>query len=243
MFPLVDVVVLNYNNKGMIEKCVESINKFLPSGNLIVIDQASTDGSRDWLMNNYKMIENKNLILNLNNNGAWAGRSQGVRASQTDYIIFLDSDTEARNHESEWLPIMLDMMREKDSGIIEMRVQLWDGNWRLGGFAACMVKREVFQDIGLFDSKFLIGADNQFWAKYMWNGKWKYKYCKETDIYHYCGGTITRGCLKNKAQELHQKYRIEMLEYIYTKEFLRDTQWKYNSLRHYHEIQEGYREN
>jgi GT2 family glycosyltransferase len=132
-------------------------------------------------------------------------------------------------------------MSADDSGIVEMRVQLYNNDWRLGGFAACMVKREVFKEIGLFDEHFLIGGDNEFWAKYMHNGKWKFKYCVDTDIYHYCGGTITRGCLKDKAQELHQKYRIDLLEYIHTRKFLENTQWKYNKLRFYHEQKLGWR--
>lgn len=232
-----DVVILNYNNGHLIKDCICSLEKFKTDCRVIVVDQGSSDGTCEWLKSN-KFIDK--LILNDKNTGAWEGRNQGLRCAQTDRIVFFDSDTQVRD--AEWLDQLLSTAEEKLAGIIEAKVELYDRSIQFAGFAACMIKREVFDEIGRFDPNFLIGGDNDFWARFIWCGKWAIRFCDLTNIYHYCGGTIVRGVLKDQAKELHQKYRIDLLEKKYTKKFLRDTQWKLNNLRFYHEQKRGWRD-
>ena len=64
----VDIVVLNCNNNGYLQNCIESIKDNIDgSYNLIVVDQNSQDGSREWLIESNVV---SHLILNKKNKGS-----------------------------------------------------------------------------------------------------------------------------------------------------------------------------
>lgn len=84
----VSVIILNHNNYREIQSC---LNHLRPHKDLlmeiIVVDNNSCDGSREWLE------EQKDIILIKNpKNGCASGRNLGVSASTGDYLVFLDSD-------------------------------------------------------------------------------------------------------------------------------------------------------
>lgn len=238
MKPGIDIIILCYNNIQHIVKCIEAIHRnTLSEHKLIVIDQNSTDGSREWLIA-CPYIDK--LILNNENNGAWEGRNQGIREATHEWHMFMDSDTEIRD--PNWDDKMFACIKAPTIGLIEARVQLYNGDWRFAGFAANMIRHEVFQEIGLFDHHFLIGGDNDFWTRFWWYGKFKIAYCPDTDIFHYCGGTITRGCLKEQASALDTCYRNELLRKKYTDKFLDMTLWTLNAKRLEAEKKMGWRE-
>jgi len=237
MKPGMDIIVMNYNNKGLIEKCLLGIHKnTICSHKLIVIDQNSTDGTKEWLQEDLAIDK---VIFNKVNVGAWEGRNQGVREAEHEWQMFFDSDTEIRD--ANWDDKMLKCGEDSKVGLVEARVELWDGKLRFAGFAGCMIRNEVFREIGLFDHHFLIGGDNDFWARFYWDGRWQIKYCPDTDIYHYCGGTITRGCMAKQSKELDTAYRKEMMELKYTEKFRDSTLWALNKKRWNAEKEMGWR--
>ncbi len=87
----VSVIILNYNNKNVIENCINSILKFNEryEVEIIVVDNQSTDGSYQLLQEKYK---NKIKLLKNSKNGCSSGRNLGVKNATKDYIMFLDSD-------------------------------------------------------------------------------------------------------------------------------------------------------
>lgn len=233
----VDIIVLNCDNKGYIEPCLKSITANTPGRyNLIVVDQGSKDGSREWL------VESKiasHLILNNQNNGAWEGRNQGLRVTKYDWVVFLDSDTEIKD--PLWLDKLWDYTLDKESGMVEARVKIWNDSYRFAGFAACMIRRKVFQELGMFDHHFKIGGDIIFWARFGWLGKWKTYFCDDTDIIHHCGRTINRaGVDQTKDSPEHQHYRVDLPRYIYSEKFLADTVGVLSRQRHEEEVQRGW---
>lgn len=217
----VDIVVMNCDNDGYIQKCVQTIienteGKF----KLIVIDQNSKDGSREWLVNSKKI---SHLILNDTNVGAWEGRNQGFRAGkwENDWVVFFDSDVEV--NDPNWIDKMWNYTIDPQAGVIESRVKIHDGSYMFGGFASCMIRKQVIKDIGLFDHHYLIGGDIDFWTRFKWNGKWRIYWCDDTDIVHHCGRTINRD--RKPAEEIpeHVQFRQKLTQYKYTPQFLNDT--------------------
>lgn len=86
----ISIIILNYNNKGVIEKCIDSITKL---GNkyhfeIIVVDNQSKDGSYELLEEKYKDI----ILLKNDRNGCSSGRNLAVRNASKEYLLFLDSD-------------------------------------------------------------------------------------------------------------------------------------------------------
>jgi GT2 family glycosyltransferase len=136
---------------------------------------------------------------------------------------------------------MLEEGKDPKVGLVEAKVELYNGDLRFAGFAGSMIRNEVFRELGLFDHHFIIGGDNDFWVKFYWNGKFQVRYCKTTDIFHYCGGTINRGCMKEQSKILHQAYREDMMRLKYSDKFLTMTVCKMNNKRMDEEFKMGWR--
>jgi len=91
------IVVLNYNNKKIIDTCIESLLRFNKKYNyeIIVVDNQSSDGSYENIIKKYK---DKIKIIQNTKNGCSSGRNLGVSLSNKKYIMFLDSDQWALNN-------------------------------------------------------------------------------------------------------------------------------------------------
>jgi len=90
------VIVLNYNKKGMVLECLESLERqvYRPCS-IVVVDNASTDGSQAAIREHYPHVD---LLCSEINLGAIGGRNTGVeyarRKYNFDYLLFLDDDAE-----------------------------------------------------------------------------------------------------------------------------------------------------
>ena len=87
----ISVVVLNYNNKNVIFKNINTLLMFNEIYNyeVVIVDNGSTDGSYEMLKEHYK---DKIVLVQNTKNGCSSGRNLGVSVSKGEYIVFLDSD-------------------------------------------------------------------------------------------------------------------------------------------------------
>jgi GT2 family glycosyltransferase/glycosyltransferase involved in cell wall biosynthesis len=98
--PRVSVIVLTYNNLALTQACLSSIERDSDYQNLevIVVDNLSADGSRDWLQawaaEQSPAGHARRLILNDRNAGFAAGNNIGLRAASGDYLVILNNDTQ-----------------------------------------------------------------------------------------------------------------------------------------------------
>lgn len=96
------IVILSYNQGEMTKACIESIRKNNSplSYELIVVDNASTDGIQEWL----RKQEDIRLIENEENRGFPGGCNQGIAAAKGDADIFLlNNDTIVTRDAIFWL--------------------------------------------------------------------------------------------------------------------------------------------
>ena len=90
------VIILNYNVRYFLEQCVLSVQKALEelnpdaSGEIIVIDNASTDDSCEMIKTKFPHIK---LIENKTNYGFPKGNNIGVAQAKGEYICILNPDT------------------------------------------------------------------------------------------------------------------------------------------------------
>lgn len=212
-----DIVILNCNNDGLIQECIAAIKKNTSGRyNLIVVDQNSKDGSREWL------IEDKpaHLILNKRNVGMAEGWNHGIRVGRYPWIALVHSDVVI--DDSEWLDKMWNYTIDRRIGMIEATAYqgTWQGEERFAGMAFTMIRRACLWDVGCFDRQFIVGCDLDWLARMEWSW-WKTAYCHETHILHKGNGTM-QGCLKTKADELTQD-AYELLKTKYTALFIEKT--------------------
>jgi len=86
------IVIVNFNAKEYLDKCLESVAKNVKDlfYEIIVVDNASTDGSADLVKGNYPGIR---LIENKGNVGFIKANNQGIRASSGKLVMSLNNDT------------------------------------------------------------------------------------------------------------------------------------------------------
>lgn len=121
--PSASVVVLCYNNEGVIGTCVESLvrHRGEEGYEIVVVDNGSSDRSLEIL----KSFERAGTIRLLRNpiNGCSSGRNLGIRAARGELIVFLDSDQWAT--EDGWLRPALEILNDhREIGAVG-----WNAGW------------------------------------------------------------------------------------------------------------------
>ncbi len=92
--PLVSVVIVNYNGKEYISRCLEAVCKSLYTNiEIIIVDNGSKDGSVELLDKSRRENNRIKLVLLNNNYGPSYARNKGVSESKGEYLAFLDNDT------------------------------------------------------------------------------------------------------------------------------------------------------
>lgn len=93
--PSVSVVVVTYNNLDYTKACLESIDAFSAWAELevIVVDNASSDGTQDFLREWAGKDRFRRVILNERNLGFSAANNQGLAAANGAFLILLNNDT------------------------------------------------------------------------------------------------------------------------------------------------------
>lgn len=87
---LVSVVILNHNSKETLEQCLNSVMRLdWPQLEVIVVDNASDDGSADFVDVTYG---SRVRLIRRPINCPTAGRNDGFRAANGQFILSLDND-------------------------------------------------------------------------------------------------------------------------------------------------------
>ncbi|MDI1276631.1 glycosyltransferase [Methylobacter sp.] len=89
------VIVITYNNLELTRECLTSLDEYSQYDNMeiIVVDNASSDGTPDFLENWASGTSNRKLILNDDNRGFAAANNQGLNIATGDYLVLLNNDT------------------------------------------------------------------------------------------------------------------------------------------------------
>ena len=171
------VVIPNYNGINYIEKCLQFLEG--EPTHIIVVDDGSTDGSRQVVQDKFPRVE---LICLDRNYGFCKAVNTGIEASKTPYVILLNNDTEVQRGFVRALELPLEQHPQIFSGSAQMRnlnrpgliddagdyycalgwafargkdKPLQDYQRKRRIFAACggaaIYRRKIFDEIGLFD--------------------------------------------------------------------------------------------
>lgn len=88
---MVDIIIPVYNVRPYVEQCLQSvINQTTRDINVIIVDDGSTDGSAS-VCDKYSMLSNVKVI-HQTNGGLSSARNTGLNNSNSEYVMFVDSD-------------------------------------------------------------------------------------------------------------------------------------------------------
>ena len=91
--PKVSIIVPVYNVEQYIDKCLNSlVNQTLQDIEFIIVNDGSTDKSKNIIFNYKEKYSDKILYLEKENGGLSDARNYGMKYAKGDYIAFLDSD-------------------------------------------------------------------------------------------------------------------------------------------------------
>ena len=211
--PLISVIVLNWNGIRFLERCLGSLAaQTYASLEIIVVDNASTDGSIDLIREKFPRVR---LIVNETNLGFGGGNNVGIQASRGRYIMILNNDTHIEAPCIEALKGAIEKDERYGASaskiILESEGNLIDaagivvgldglsiGRGRLEAcdrydeetevfFAsgcACLFRREMLDDIGSYDEDFFAYAEDTDMG---WRARlagWKCNYAPRAIVYH-----------------------------------------------------------
>lgn len=90
--PTLSIVIPTYNGREHLERCLASVLRHTPHGTqVLVIDDASTDGTSDWLRANHPQVE---LVPMATNAGFCVAVNAGIARAHGDVVELLNNDTE-----------------------------------------------------------------------------------------------------------------------------------------------------
>ncbi len=220
----ISIVVLNYNNKKIIARCLDSLIKYNKyEYEIIVVDNNSTDGSYELLKEEY----NKKITLYKNSkNGCSSGRNLAISKTKTDYLLFLDSDqiVQSKNWLDNYLRIINDnnavgwaagwFNKKGTAGQIvdnyELRCMppgmLYRTDIGYLGSGGLFVSRKVLKDTEGFDEKYdPTGYEDTDISLQIRNLGYELIYCPYLGIIHEAHQT-TKNVLNNKRIDKNANY-------------------------------------
>lgn len=134
----VSIVVLTFNNLKLTKDCLESIERNTTYVNfeVIIVDNASTDGSIDYLENFCSRRDNYLFISNEKNLGFAKGNNVGLEKATGDILVVLNNDTYVGPY---WLEGLVGALEKNpELGIVgpvtnnignEAKINISYGNW------------------------------------------------------------------------------------------------------------------
>ncbi len=122
------IIILSYNTIELLKNCLQSVlNSDLANYamEVIVVDNNSSDGSREYLEELKIKSEKLKVILNKKNIGYSGGNNVGLKYAQGKYVLFLNSDTVV---EPKAFRKTLDYMEKKpEAGALTPKTILFSG--------------------------------------------------------------------------------------------------------------------
>ncbi|WP_417070247.1 glycosyltransferase family 2 protein [Niveibacterium terrae] len=119
--PRVSVIVVNYNGLGFLADCIDSIERAFEqlSFEIVVVDNASCDGSQQWLRERADIV----YLESPENLGFTGGNNLGALHARAEKLLFINNDTRVESR----LDGLIDLLDDPTVGIAGCRLLYGDG--------------------------------------------------------------------------------------------------------------------
>ncbi|MCX5704283.1 MAG: glycosyltransferase, partial [Candidatus Omnitrophica bacterium] len=239
--PFISIIVAHHNNKTLIRTCLDALFKIdYPKDRfeVIVIDNASRDGSAQFIKKHYKKVT---LIKNPSNNYC-RGCNLGITKAKGEYSVLLNNDVVVQKN---WLsPLVAAMQRNKSIGAVTSKLLNADGTIQNVGLyalphfywdergagksakefnvpqevdaisgACVMYRRAALDRIGLLDEDFVMFGEDVDMSLRLKEKGLKLKYIPSSVGVHKKHGS----CNEDFAREAIEKNRLLLVAKHYPK--------------------------
>jgi GT2 family glycosyltransferase/glycosyltransferase involved in cell wall biosynthesis len=234
------VVIPNWNGRDLLEKYLPGIVEALkanPANEIVVVDNASTDGSADFVRQRFPSVK---LLALDRNYGFGGGSNRGFAAASNDIVVLLNSDMRvapdflapllAGFHDDHVFAVSCQIFftgpnkKREETGL----TQAWWSNGKLGvrhriedevsdlypcfygGGGSCAFDRHKFLELGGFDHLLAPFYLEDTDIGYMaWKRGWKVYYQPRSHVWHEHRGTIGKKFSQAYIQSvLHKNFLL-----------------------------------
>ncbi len=216
---LFSVIIPNWNGKHFLQPCLDSLAaQTHPAIEVIIVDNASADGSQEYIKANYPDVR----LIELSENRGFTGAcNAGMEAAQGEYVSLLNNDTEV---DPGWAAAVVDAFeRYEDVGIVASKMLLFDkrdhfhtagdfftvegragnrGVWQKDDgqfdeeeyvFSACggssAYRKTTLDEVGLLDDDFFFSMEDVDLAWRAQLAGWRVLYTPAAIVYHHLSAT------------------------------------------------------
>ena len=221
LFPPASILIATYNNLRLNQLCLQSIfhETNYPNYEVIVVDNASTDGTAEWLDRQAAAEPRLRVIHNRENRGFAAANNQALREASGQFLCLLNNDTVVTRG---WLSTLIGhLVKTPGLGMVgpvsnmvgnEARVDvgyrgLADmGRWAatycrkhdgetvpmdMLGFFCVAMSRAVFEEVGELDERFGLGCfeDDDYCQRVRRLGH-ELRFARDAFVHHFHNATF-----------------------------------------------------
>ena len=212
--PKVSIIIVNYNGKELLQKCLDSLLKVnYDNFEIILVDNNSTDGTVEFITKNYPSL----IIIKLDSNKGFAEPNNvAAKISKGKYLLFLNNDTVVTpNFISEMVKVM---ETDKKIAICQSLLLKPDGSVDSSGDfidhlgvvynsktkideirevssargASMLVRSDIFEKLDGFDQKFFITFEDVDLCWRSWILGYRVLIIPTSIVYHEGGITIKK---------------------------------------------------
>ena len=212
--PKVSIIIVNYNGKELLQKCLDSLLKVNYNNfEIILVDNNSTDGSIEFITKNYPSL----IIIKLDSNKGFAEPNNvAAKISKGKYLLFLNNDTVVTpNFISEMVKVM---ETDKKIAVCQSLLLKPDGSVDSSGDfidhlgvvynsktkideirevssargASMLVRSDIFEKLDGFDQKFFITFEDVDLCWRSWILGYRVLIIPTSIVYHEGGITIKK---------------------------------------------------
>jgi glycosyltransferase involved in cell wall biosynthesis len=184
---LISIITINKNNKqGLLNTLQSVIDQNFEDYELIVIDGASTDGSKEIIESFSGKIKYR---ISEMDTGVYQAMNKGIDKADGKYCLFLNSGDTLKNENS-----LSDLSKTENGedvifGNIEQNgktiifpdiITLYNLRWGTLPHPAALIKRQLFNLTGRYNEQYKIASDWEFWLKAIIINDCSYKHIDST---------------------------------------------------------------
>jgi GT2 family glycosyltransferase len=164
MYPKVIIIVLNWNGIDVSEKCIQSLLQVAyPNSGILLVDNASTDGSFEMLKEKFPDIY---FLQNPQNLGFAEGNNRGIKFAfyelAANHVVLLNNDTVV---DPAWLQALVDVVdKNPDIGAVGSKIfylskpnVIWSEGGSFGGWRGIPTQLRINEtDLGILEEPHLV---------------------------------------------------------------------------------------
>lgn len=122
------VVIVNWNTVGLLDECIDSVHCEIPTGmsnRIVVVDNASDDGSVEWLEEHHPDVV---VMRSAENVGFCRANNMALRATRSELVLLINTDARLTPGSFDAMRALLDA--DSQAAIVGPRLEYGDGSFQ-----------------------------------------------------------------------------------------------------------------